>query len=93
MNMRKTLLLTLILTIALLGLTPGCEKQSPPPTGEHPTTETAPAEQPAEEAAEEAAEAVEEAVEEHPTEEAAEEVVEEAATEAAEEHPAGEHPE
>ena len=42
MNMRKTLLLVLILAIASLGLTlTGCEKKSDQPTGEHPTTEKA----------------------------------------------------
>jgi predicted small secreted protein len=64
MNIRKTLLLALILAIASLGLT-GCKQK----------TEPVPAEQPAAEAVEDAAEAVEDAAEaakkaaeEHPTE-------------------------
>jgi hypothetical protein len=40
MNIRKTLLLTLVIVIAFVGLTlTGCEKKSDHPTGEHPTTE------------------------------------------------------
>ena len=42
MNIRKTLLLVLIVAIASLGLTlTGCEKKSDHPTGEHPTAEKA----------------------------------------------------
>ena len=59
MNMRKTLLLVLILAIASLGLTlTGCEKKSDQPTGVQP----APTEQPAEQPTEKPAPA------EHPTE-------------------------
>ena len=40
MNMRKTLLLVLILAIASLGLTlTGCEKKSEPAPAEHPAAE------------------------------------------------------
>ncbi|MHC5118917.1 MAG: hypothetical protein ACYSOH_02730 [Planctomycetota bacterium] len=83
MNIRKTLLLVLILAIASLGLTlTGCEKKSDHPTGEHPTTETATKcpkcgevagseaccmTKAAKEAVDEAAGAVKEAAAEHPT--------------------------
>ena len=71
MNIRKALLLTLIVAIALLGLTlTGCEKKSDHPTADHPSTE-----------------AVEEAVDEAVAEEVVEEVVEEAAAEHPSEHP------
>ena len=77
MNIRKALLLTLIIAIALLGLTlTGCEKKSDHPTGDHPSADAV-AECPkcgeavgsdaccmtkaAEDATEEAGEAVEEA--------------------------------
>ena len=40
MNIRKTLLLALIIVIASLGLTlTGCEKKSDHPTGEHPSAD------------------------------------------------------
>ena len=65
MNIRKTLLLTLVVAIAVLGLTlTGCEKKSEPLVAEPPSTEAV---EEAAEATEEAAEAVEEAVAEHPT--------------------------
>jgi hypothetical protein len=83
MNIRKTLLLTLIIAIASLGLTlTGCEK-SDHPTGDHPSTDAV-AKCPkcdeavgseaccmtkaAEETTEDVKEAVEKAVSEHPTE-------------------------
>ena len=76
MNIRKVLLLTLIIAIASLGLTlTGCEKKSDHPTADHPSTE-----------------AVEEAVEEAAAEEVVEEVIEEAAVEEAVEEAAAEHP-
>ena len=73
MNIRKVLLLTLILSIASFGLTmTGCEK-SDHPTADHPSTEAvdeAAAEEVVEEVIEEAAveEAVDEAAAEHPSE-------------------------
>ena len=79
MNIRKVLLLTLILSIASFGLTmTGCEK-SDHPTADHPSTEAV------EEAVDEAA--AEEVVEEVVEEAAVEEAVEEAAAEHPSEHP------
>jgi hypothetical protein len=66
MNIRKALLLTLIIAIASLGLTlTGCDKKS-----DHPTASTEAVEEAVEEAAAEeiVEEAVEEAAAEHPTE-------------------------
>ena len=97
MNIRKTLLLTLVIAIASLGLTlTGCEQKSDHPTSDHPDTEAAPAEHPEGE---------------HPTTEktlcpkcgevagseacCTQKAVEEtkaASEEAAPEHPKGEHP-
>ena len=89
MNIRKTLLLTLVIAIASLGLTlTGCEQKSDHPTGEHPATEAAPAEHPTEHPA--AEETAEEAVDEAAA--AAEEAVEEAADAVKEAVPT-EHPE
>lgn len=59
MNIRKTLLLVLVIVIASLGLT-ACEQKSEPAPTEQATEAV-------EEAAEEATEEVEEATEEHPT--------------------------
>ena len=81
MNIRKALLLVLIIAIASLGLTTGCEKKSDHPTGDHPATEKALCpkcgevagseaccmQKAAEEAVEEATDAVKEAAAEHPT--------------------------
>jgi hypothetical protein len=64
MNIRKTLLLVLVIVIASLGLT-ACEQKSEPA----PTEQAAEAVEEAAEATEEAAEAMEEAAEEHPTDE------------------------
>jgi hypothetical protein len=74
MNIRKALLLTLIIAIATLGLTfTGCEKKSDEPTApkmDTPAVEdmAEDAEEAAEEMAEDAEDAAEEAAAEHPTE-------------------------
>ena len=94
MNIRKTLLLVLIIAIASLGLTlTGCEKKSDHPTGDHPTAESATTcpkcgeavgseaccmTKAPEDAAGDAEKAVDEATD--------------AVKEAAAEHPTGEHP-
>ncbi len=72
MTIRKTLLLTLIVAIASLGLT-GCKEKSDHSTADHPTKEAVveqanEAADQAAETAEEAEETVEKAAAEHPTE-------------------------
>ena len=93
MNIRKALLLTLVVSIAVLGLTlTGCEKKSDHPTGgDHPAAEKATCPKCgevagseaccAQKAAEETAEVVEETVD------AAKETVKKAAAEHPTEHP------
>ena len=78
MNIRKTLLLVLVLVIASLGLTlTGCEEKSEPTPSEQ-----------AAQAMEDAAEAVEEAAKEC----CGDDPTKCCASKATEEHPTGEHP-
>ena len=99
MNIRKALLLTLVIAIASLGLTlTGCEKKSDHPTGDHPSADAV-AKCPKcgeavgseaccmTKAAEDAAGDAEKAVDE-----ATDAVKEAAAEHPTTEHPTGEHP-
>lgn len=102
MNIRKALLLTLMIAIAAVGLTlTGCEQKSDHPAGgDHPAAEKATCPKCGEvvgseaccatKAVEEAAEAVEEVVDEAVKE--GTEAVKKAAAEHPTEHPKGEHP-
>ena len=85
MNIRKTLLLVLVLVIASLGLTlTGCEEKSEPT----PSEQAAQAIEDAAEATEDAAEAVKEAAKEC----CGDDPTKCCASKATEEHPTGEHP-
>ena len=83
MNIRKALLLTLVLAIATLGLTlAGCEQKADHPKGDHPTAKTCCSDDPstccASEAVDEAKEAVKTCCGDDPSKCCASEAVDEA---------------